>query len=74
MPERFEITTAEEARKEFKTFEGTTQRGYPYTGYEYDGQWYHDIAYLRCLFQGYGKSISSGKAIREQWQCSSSNI
>lgn len=38
--------TAEEARKEFKTFEGTTQRGYPYTGHEYDGQRYHDIAYL----------------------------
>ena len=29
---------------------------------------------LRYLFQGYGKSISSGKAIREQQQCSSSNI
>ena len=26
------------------------------------------------MFQGYGKSISSGKAIREQQQCSSSNI
>ena len=38
--------TVEEAKKEFKPFEGTTQRGYPYTGYEYDGQRYHDITYL----------------------------
>ena len=24
----------------------TTDRGYPYTGYEYDGQKYHDVTYL----------------------------
>ena len=29
---------------------------------------------LQNLFQGYGKFIYSGKAIREQQQCSSSNI
>ena len=38
--------TAEEARAQFKEFKGTTDRGYPYTGYEYDGQKYHDIHYL----------------------------
>lgn len=36
----------EEAEKEFKPYEGTTQRGYPYTGYEFDGQKYHDVTYL----------------------------
>lgn len=35
-----------EAEKEFKPYEGTTQRGYPYTGYEFDGQKYHDVTYL----------------------------
>ncbi len=38
--------TEEEARKQFKEYEGVTPRGYPYTGYEYDGQKYHDIQYL----------------------------
>ena len=38
--------TEEEARAEFKPYEGTTQRGYPYTGFEYDGQRYHDVMYL----------------------------
>jgi hypothetical protein len=38
--------TEEEARKQFKEYEGVTQRGYPYKGYEYDGQKYHDIQYL----------------------------
>ncbi len=38
--------TKEEAESEFKTFEGETQRGYPYTGYEFDGQKYHDVTYL----------------------------
>ena len=33
--------TKEEAMAEFKPFQGTTQKGYPYTGYEYDGQKYH---------------------------------
>ncbi len=38
--------TIEEARAEFKPYEGITERGYPYTGYEYDGIKYHDVAYL----------------------------
>lgn len=38
--------TKEEAAAEFKPYEGTTQRGYPYTGYERDGQKYHDVTYL----------------------------
>ena len=38
--------TKEEAEAEFKTYEGTTQKGYPYTGYEFDGQKYHDVTYL----------------------------
>lgn len=38
--------TREEAAAEFKPYEGTTQRGYPYTGYERDGQVYHDVTYL----------------------------
>ena len=36
----------EEAEAEFKPYQGTTQRGYPYTGYERDGQKYHDVTYL----------------------------
>ena len=39
-----------------------------------DFQWTRLSIILRYLFQGYGKSISSGKAIREQQQCSLSNI
>ena len=38
--------TTEEAKQEFKEYHGTTDRGYPYTGYEYDGQKYHDVTYL----------------------------
>jgi hypothetical protein len=38
--------TVEEAKQEFKEYQGTTDRGYPYTGYEYDGQKYHDVTYL----------------------------
>ncbi|MCI7210758.1 MAG: hypothetical protein MR981_00855 [Ruminococcus bromii] len=38
--------TEEEAKQEFKEYQGTTERGYPYTGYEYDGQKYHDVTYL----------------------------
>lgn len=38
--------TKEEAMAEFKPFQGTTQKGYPYTGYEYDGQKYHDVTYV----------------------------
>ena len=38
--------TKEEAEAQFKPYEGTTMRGYPYTGYEYDGQKYHNYTYL----------------------------
>lgn len=38
--------TKEQAENAFKKYEGTTQKGYPYTGYEYDGQKYHHISYL----------------------------
>lgn len=38
--------TEEEARAEIKTYNGITQKGYPYTGYEFDGQKYHDVTYL----------------------------
>ncbi len=40
------LYTKEEAEAQFKPYEGTTQRGYPYTGYEFQGQKYHDYAYL----------------------------
>ena len=40
----------------------------------YRKQWTRLFIILRYSFQGYGKSISLGKAIREQRQCSSSNI
>ena len=38
--------TKEEAQTEFKPYEGVTQEGYTYTGYERDGQKYHDVTYL----------------------------
>ena len=38
--------TAEEARAEFKPYLGTTQRGYPYTGYEFDGIKYYSVEYV----------------------------
>ena len=38
--------TKEEAKSQFNRYEGTTQKGYPYTGFEYDGQKYHDVTYL----------------------------
>lgn len=41
-----EYYTEEEAIEEIKTYEGITQRGFPYTGYEFDGQKYHDVTYL----------------------------
>lgn len=41
-----DIFSKEEAMAEIKEYQGTTQRGYPYTGYEYDGQRYHDVTYL----------------------------
>ena len=44
--EKHKLYTKEEAMAEFKPFQGTTQKGYPYTGYEYGGQKYHDVAYV----------------------------
>lgn len=41
-----DLYTREEAEAEFKPYQGVTQRGFPYTGYEYDGQKYHDFYYL----------------------------
>ena len=38
--------TKEEAKSQFKRYDGITQKGYPYTGFEYDGQKYHDVTYL----------------------------
>lgn len=38
--------TKEEATAEFKPYEAISQKGYPYTGYEYDGQKYHHFTYL----------------------------
>ena len=38
--------TKEEAEAEFKPFYGETDRGYPYTGYEFDGVKYHHYDYL----------------------------
>lgn len=38
--------TKEEAEEEFVPYEGVTRRGYAYTGYERDGQKYHDVRYL----------------------------
>lgn len=38
--------TAEDAKQEFKDYQGITNKGYPYTGHEYNGQKYHDITYL----------------------------
>ena len=41
-----DLYSEEEARAQFKPYEGVTQRGYPYTGYEFDGEKYHDFRYL----------------------------
>lgn len=38
--------TEEEARAQFKEYEGTTQRGDSYTGYEYDGDKFYRVTYL----------------------------
>lgn len=38
--------TREEAEAQFEPYAGTTQDGYPYTGYEFDGQKYHDVTYV----------------------------
>ena len=36
----------EEATAQFKPFQGISQKGFPYTGYEYGGVKYHDFQYL----------------------------
>ena len=36
----------EEAKAEFKEFQGTSQKGHPYTGYEFSGQKYYEVTYL----------------------------
>lgn len=38
--------TKEEAMESINEYQGVTQKGYPYTGYEFDGQKYHDVTYL----------------------------
>ena len=35
-----------DAEAQFKPYKGTTNRGYPYTGYIYDGVKYHDYKYI----------------------------
>lgn len=41
-----DMYTREEAEAAFVPYDGTTENGYPYVGYEYDGQKYHDFVYL----------------------------
>lgn len=36
----------DEAWAQFNKYQATNQRGYPYTGYEYDGKKYHDVTYI----------------------------
>lgn len=38
--------TKEQAEAQFKPYNGITQRGFPYVGFEYDGIKYHDYQYL----------------------------
>ncbi len=38
--------TKEQAEAELKPYKGKTKDGYPYTGFEYGGQKYHDYTYL----------------------------
>ena len=38
--------TKEEAESQFVPYEGITERGYPYTGFEFDGQKYHHFKYI----------------------------
>ena len=40
------LYSVSEAEAQFKPYKGTTQRGYPYTGYIYDGVKYHDYKYI----------------------------
>ena len=41
-----DMYTEDEARAEFKPYDGVTRDGWPYTGYEYDGVKYHDFRYV----------------------------
>lgn len=41
-----DVYSMEEAKAQFKPYEGITQRGYSYVGYEYDGEKYHDVTYI----------------------------
>lgn len=41
-----DLYTREEAEAQLKPYHAFTQRGYPYTGYEFDGQKYHDYSYV----------------------------
>ena len=43
--------TREEAEAQFKPYQGVTQQGYGYTGYEYDDERYHQYTYLAELFR-----------------------
>lgn len=38
--------TEEEAKAEFVPYQDTTQDGYPYTGFDYQGEKFHDVTYL----------------------------
>ena len=38
--------TASEAKALFKEYRGVTQKGYPYTGYEYNGERFYEVNYL----------------------------
>lgn len=38
--------TKEEAEAQFKPYQGTTQKGHSYIGYEYGGKKYHDYTYI----------------------------
>ncbi|WP_454924558.1 hypothetical protein [Actinomyces gerencseriae] len=38
--------TEHEARAQFSTYQAMTKDGYPYTGYEFEGEKYHDVTYV----------------------------
>lgn len=40
------LYTKESAAAQFKPYNGTTEMGYPYTGYIFGGTKYHDVTYL----------------------------
>lgn len=41
-----DVYSEEEVKSAFEEYEGTTMDGYPYIGYEYDGERFHDVTYL----------------------------